>query len=494
MLEPWQQFIVGSLFGWQKANGKRRFTHAFVEIGKGNGKSPLAAGVGLAGLLIDGEPRAEIYAAATKKDQAMILFRDAVAMVDQSPLLASRILRSGVAEKCWNLSYPALGSFFRPISSDDGQSGPRPHISLVDEVHEHKTAAVLDMLEAGQKGRAQPILFMITNSGTDRTSVCYAQHEGGVRCVNARPGEDGFDDSLFVYICALDEGDDWMRDPACWVKANPNLGVSIQPEYLERQVLKARNIPSKQNTVARLNFCVWTDAEQAWIGSEPWLRAEVPADLASLSGRTAYLGIDLSKRRDLTAAAYFLPDDDGGGDAFVTFWSPDDTLRERADMDRVPYLQWRDAGHLAAVPGASIDYAHVVRDIAEMVERLDLHIEAAPFDRWRIDEFRKALDASDFDLPLQPFGQGFKDMSPAIDRLENLLLNGKLRVHRNPVLRWNAASVVTEEDPAGNRKFTKRKATGRIDGIVALAMAVGAATLADGGEGLDDFLNDPVTG
>lgn len=492
-LSLWQKFIVGSLFGWLKANGKRRFTSAFIEIGKGNGKSPLAAGIGLAGLIIDQEPRAEIYAAATKKDQAMILFRDAVAMVDQSPQIAHRIEKSGVAEKCWNLSYRALGSFFRPISSDDGQSGPRPHISLVDEVHEHKTPAVLDMLEAGQKGRDQPLIVMITNSGSDRTSVCYVHHEGGIRAASARPGEDGFDDSLFVYICALDVGDDWKRDPACWIKANPNLGVSIQLEYLERQVLKARNMPSKQNTIARLNFCVWTDADQAWIGAEAWLQAEVPFNLDVFRRRKGYLGIDLSKRRDLTAAAYFVPDDCGGGDAFVEFWTPGDTLRDRADMDKVPYLQWRDEGHMTALIGSSVDYAPVGRDIARSLEDLDLDIEVAAFDRWRIEEFRKAMDEVDLVLPLKEFGQGFKDMAPAVERLENLLLNGKLRVHMNPVLRWNAASVVTEEDAAGNRKFTKRKATGRIDGIVALAMAVGVAVLADGNNGdLDDFLSNPV--
>ncbi|PPE75466.1 phage terminase small subunit P27 family [Solimonas fluminis] len=493
LLGLWQKFILGSLFGWLKTNGKRRFTQAYIEIGKGNGKSPLAAAIGLAGLIIDQEPRAEIYAAATKKDQAMILFRDAVAMVDQSPLIASRIQKSGRDEKVWNLSYPLLGSFFRPISADDGQSGPRPHVSLVDELHEHKSAAVLDMLEAGQKGREQPLLVSITNSGTDRQSVCYIHHEAGVKLVNAKPGEEGFDDSRFVYICALDVGDDWKRDPACWIKANPNLGVSIFLDYLERQVLQARNMPSKANKVARLNFCVWTDAEEAWIGAEAWLKCEVPLDLEKFRRRNATMGIDLSKRRDLTAVAYFVPDDAGGGDAFVDFWSPADNLADRAWEDKVNYLQWRDEGFLHAVPGLSVEYDRVCRDLRRRIDDLDLQVDTAAFDRWRIEEFQKELDKMSFDLPLKEFGQGFKDMAPAVERLENLLLNEKLRVHMNPVLRWNAASVVTEEDAAGNRKFTKRKATGRIDGIVALAMAVSVAVLAEGDNGnLDDFFRNPV--
>lgn len=483
VLQLWQKFIVGSLFGWmrmQAGEWRRRYKVAYIEIGKGNGKSPLAAGIGLAGLLIDQEPRAEIYAAATKKDQAMIMFRDAVAMVDLSPMLTGRIRKSGVGEKVWNLFYEPTASFYKPISSDDGQSGPRPHISLVDEVHEHKTALVLDMLRAGQKGRRQPLMVMITNSGSDRNSPCWQQHEASVRCNNAQPGEPGFDDTLFNYVCALDKGDDWRHDPRCWIKANPNLGVSIPVSYLEEAVTTVRNMPSKANVIARLNFCCWTDADEAWIGAEPWMAAELmQPDRESLRGASCYIGIDLSKRRDLTAAAYFFPDANGGGDAFVEFWTPADTLSERAEVDQVPYAQWVTEGHLHALPGKSVEYDRVVRDIGNTIDALDLHVVAAPFDRWRIEEFKRAVDSSGLDLPLVEYGQGFKDMSPAVERLENMLVNGTIRVHYNPVLRWNVACAATEEDAAGNRKFSKRKATGRIDGIVALAMAVGAAAKAE---------------
>jgi phage terminase large subunit-like protein len=496
LLSGWQKFVVGSLFGWLKlVNGewRRRFTAAYMEIGKGNGKSPLAAGIGIAGMVIDQEPRAEIYAAATKKDQAMILFRDAVAMVDQSPLLAGRIVKSGVGDKCWNLSFPALMSFFRPISSDDGQSGPRPHISLIDEVHEHKTSAVLDMLEAGQKGRRQPLMVMITNSGSNRNSPCWKQREAALAAIKASPGEAGFDDSLFAYVCALDKGDDWKRDKSCWIKANPNLGVSITDEYLERQVLKARNMPSKANITARLNFCVWTDSDEAWIGAEPWFEAEDDdMDFSRFADRPAYLGIDLSKRRDLTACAYFVPDDKGGGDAFVDFWTPKETMLARGETDKVDYKHWSDEGYLKAVPGKSIEFERVASDIRERIAAMGMQVEDAAFDRWRIDEFKKACSDSDVELPLREFGQGFKDMSPAVEKLEELLLNGSIRVHYNPVLRWNAACVATEEDAAGNRKFSKRKATGRIDGLVALAMAVGIATYSEEQVDLDESLANPI--
>ncbi|EPZ7239349.1 terminase large subunit domain-containing protein, partial [Citrobacter freundii] len=179
ILLPWQCFIVGSVFGWKRENGTRRFRTVYVESGKGSGKSPLAAGVGLYCMMADKEPRAEVYAAATKKDQAMILFRDAVAMVDQSPALLSRIQKSGGAGKEWNLAFLQNGSFFRPISSDDGQSGPRPHCALIDEIHEHKDNRAVEMMRAGTKGRRQALIFMITNSGHDKTSVCYDYHQYG---------------------------------------------------------------------------------------------------------------------------------------------------------------------------------------------------------------------------------------------------------------------------------------------------------------------------
>ncbi|EPW9636432.1 terminase large subunit domain-containing protein, partial [Yersinia enterocolitica] len=192
ILLSWQCFVVGSIFGWKSSDGTRRFRMVYVESGKGSGKSPLAGGVGLYCMVADKEPRAEVYAAATKKDQAMILFRDAVAMVKQSPALSQRIEPSGGAGKEWNLAFLQNGSFFRPISSDDGQSGPRPHCALIDEVHEHKNNTVVEMMRAGTKGRRQALIFLITNSGHDKTSVCYDYHEYGRKVANGDLEDDSF--------------------------------------------------------------------------------------------------------------------------------------------------------------------------------------------------------------------------------------------------------------------------------------------------------------
>lgn len=467
----WQMFVVGSTFGWVDAEGYRRFRLVYVETAKGSGKSPLAAGVGLYGLVADGEARAEVYAAATKKDQAMILFRDAVAMRDQSPALASRLTKSGVGENAWNMAYPATGSFFRPISADDGQSGPRPHISLLDEIHEHKTGYVVEMLKAGQKSRRQPLLFGITNSGTDKRTVCWDYHDYGAK-VAAQQIQD---DSFFAYICALDEGDDPFKDERCWHKANPSLKHGLPGiKYLREQVTQARGMPGKESIVRRLNFCQWVEADAPWIGGDVWFGAspEPGFDESLLYGRKCWGGLDLSSTQDLTALALiFEPTEaDHVWRLKPYFWLPGDALHEKASKDRVPYLAWRDAGHLYALPGKAINKLAVLHKLAEIVSLYD--VQEIAYDEWRIADLLMLIEQEGLAMPkLIPFRQGFKSMAPAVDEFERMLLGGQFRHDGNPVMTWNAANAVIVSDPAGNRKVAKERATGRVDGIVAGVMA-----------------------
>lgn len=477
LLADWQKFIVGSLFGWKGRDGYRRYRKAFIETGKGSGKSPLAAGIGLKMLLADGEPGAEVYAAATDKDQAKITFRDAVSMARQSPAISRRIRFSGGFGNEWNIAYLAKGAFFRPISSETkgrGKSGPRPHCVILDEIHEHPTDAMVEFLSKGVKGRRQPLIFMITNSGSDRQSVCYEYHEYGVKVCKGELEDDEF----FAYICALDEGDDPFKDDACWIKANPNLGITFTSRYLEGEVRQARGMPSKQNITLRLNFCVWTESSSAWIGREAWQSCEADIDIETFAARDCYGGIDLSAKRDLTAVARVWPAEDGSYDAVVDFWTPGETILEREDRDRVPYRLWRDQGYLHTTPSKTVDYGFMVPVLAEM--HAHSPFIAAAYDRWRIDLLKGELDEEGLDLPLVEFGQGFRDMGPAVDTIEEMILDNKLRVRINPVLRWNVASAVLDEDPAGNRKFAKQKATGRIDGLIALAMALAIAAASQG--------------
>lgn len=485
----WQAFILGSLFGWKGPDGYRRFRVAYIETAKGSGKSPLAAGIGIYGMMADGEARAEVYAAATKKDQAMILFRDAVAMVDQSPQLSGRMHKSGVGANAWNLACLQNGSFFRPISADDGQSGPRPHVALLDEIHEHRNGNVVEMLRAGTKSRRQAMIVMITNSGAGKQSYCYERHDQAVK-VAAGQIED---DALFSFVCGLDDGDDPMKDEACWYKANPSLRHGLPGlKYIREQVQEARGMPSKESIVRRLNFCQWVEAEAPWIGSELWFGAQDKEfDVDLLFGRRCWGGLDLSSTQDLTALVLlFEPSEEDPFWRLVPhFWLPNDGLHDKADKDRVPYIAWRDAGNLHTTPGRAIDKRFVARQAAEIAGMYDL--QSIGYDRWRIEEFKQTLDSEGISLPLEPFGQGFKDMAPAVDEFERLLIGGQLRHGGNPVMTWCAANAVTVTDPAGNRKIAKEKATGRVDGIVAAIMAVGREMVSAPGD-IDDAINNPL--
>ncbi|AEJ11821.1 putative phage terminase, large subunit [Pseudomonas putida S16] len=515
-LLPWQKFIVGSIFGWKSSDGYRRFRVVYVESGKGSGKSPLAAGVGLTGLIADNEARAEIYAAATKKDQAMILFRDAVAMVQQSPELTKRLVCSGTGQNIWNLAYLKSGSFFRPISSDDGQSGPRPHMALIDEVHEHKTNMVVEMMRAGTKSRKQALIFMITNSGSNKRGPCWEYHEYGSRVASGALTDDGF----FAYICSLDEGDDPIQDESCWFKSNPSLQDADLPgmKYLREQVTEARGMPSKEAMVRRLNFCEWTGAESPWISWDVWSQAEERVPMSLLRNRPSVGGLDLSSTTDLTSfVLLFYPTyEDPHWRLLPYFWIPDHELDKREARDKVPYAAWVKSRDLETTPGRAISKLHVLRRLQTICDFFQ--VDKIAFDRWRIEDMRQLMTEYDITLPeLVEFGQGFKDMGPAVDEFERRLLGmieqqseeeggtaeffddalpaeavESLRHDGNPVMTWCAGNAVIVSDPANNRKADKAKATGRIDGIIAAIMATGISGAVSSGSSGSSIYDEGV--
>lgn len=495
-LQPSQQFICGSLFGWKRIkDDKRRFRRAYIEQGKGNGKSPMVGAIGLYGLVADGEAGAQIYSAGATKEQAGILFSDAVKMVNQSPSLDANVRRSGGPGREYNLAHMKSGSFFRPVSRETKKtgSGPRPHFALCDEVHEHPDGGVIEILERGFKFREQPLLVMITNSGSDRQSICWHERKHAV-AVAAGEVED---DTTFAYVCALDDGDDPFEDPSCWIKANPLLGVTVTEEYLGIQVKQARDIPAKANGIRRLHFCEWTDAESAWITRAAWEGIEDHTlNIEDFRGKAAFAGLDLSAKTDLTAKALVFPDgtaEDGKPKfaAFVHGYTPADTLRARADRDGAPYDLWVDAGFLTATPGKKTRLDYVAQDLIDDSEAFDLELVA--YDNFLIADFEAVVGDMGASFPMVDHPQGWNKrkretedgqeitlwMPGSIDELETLILEGRLRVHVNPALRSAVSSATFDRSPADLRRFTKHKATGRIDMAVALAMAIGAATARD---------------
>lgn len=512
-LHPSQAFIVGNLFGWKRDDGRRRFGRAYIEQGKGNGKSPLAGGIGLYMLASDGEAGAQVYSAAAKRDQAGILFADAVKMVKQSPALRSRLEFSGGEGREFNIAHHASGSFFRPVSRDTGRtgSGPRPYCVLADEVHEMPDRGILETLERGFKFRRNPLLLMITNSGSDRNSVAWEEHEHAVKVAAGHTeavndptyiGEP-LDDSTFSFVCSLDEGDDPLNDPECWEKANPLLGVTITRDYLAGVVAQARAIPGKLNGILRLHFCEWTDAAEAWMTRatlEPRLEDFDPEDHA---GRPVWLGLDLSQNRDITAmaaVAHTGETHDGKPtfDAWVEAWTPGDTIGPRELRDKLPYSQWAREGWIHAPPGESINYRHVAQTLAEYAQRYDVRLVA--YDRYAFRRFEE--EAVEIGLAVEfvehpqggtKKGRPTEAMKEAAERegkqaeglwmpgslrlLEDALMEGRIRLKRSPVLVSALMSSVAEEDKWGNHWLAKTRSVNKIDAAVALCMALGAASV-----------------
>lgn len=531
-----QAFIVGSIFGWKWADGFRRFRRAYVEEGKGNGKSPLVGGIGLKGLTADREAGAEIYSAGATKEQAAILFRDAVKMVRQSPDLDKRLRFSGGQGREYNIAFLAQGSFFRPVSRETKKtgSGPRPHFALCDEVHEHPDRGTMEMLERGFKFRRQPLLFMITNSGSDRNSIAWEEHEHAIRVAagSFEPlGEDAayvgdvVDDTTFSYVCALDAGDDPLNDPSCWAKANPLLGVTITEDYLAGVVAQAKAMPGKLNGILRLHFCVWTDAETAWMTREALEPCLFDFDPAEHHGKQIAEGLDLSQNRDITAKACIVETGsvdlqvtvDGEEqiiskptfDCWIEAWTPGDTIKARSLEDKTHYDLWAQEGHISAPPGQSIRFDHVAQSIAD--DTVDFAVGLIAYDRYAFRRFEEECQKLGLNVEFVEHPQGgtkkgkpteaMKEAAEQAGRepeglwmpgslrlLEEAILERRIRFRRNPVLVSAMMSAVTDEDRWGNRWLAKERSVNKIDAAVAVCMAIGAATAMTHGMSVDDWL------
>ncbi|WP_374833921.1 terminase large subunit [Paenochrobactrum pullorum] len=516
-----QAFKLGSLFGWKREDGSRRFRRAYIEEGKGNGKSPFAGGVGLYGLIADNEAGAQIYAAAAKKEQAGILFQDAVKMVRAAPALVERLKFSGGMGKEFNIAHHKSQSFFRPISKDSGKSGsgPRPHFALCDEVHEHPDRSTMEMLERGFKFRRQPLLLMITNSGSDKNSICWEEHEHAVRvAAGTQTPDDDFtyvgeviDDTTFAWVCALDKDDDPLEDPTCWKKANPLLGVILTQEYLAGVVAQAKQMPGKLNGILRLHFCCWTDADKAWMPRETVesVMDDFEPELEHAE-KHVFMGVDLSGSRDMTVLACVVPTgfkemerEDGSTvslptfDAWVEAWTPGDTLKARAAADKAPYDLWVQQGWLNAPAGQRIRYDFVASRVQQLDQEFD--IQSIAYDRYAYDKFREELEALGVEVVHVAHPQGGKIrarpepekveaakaaglpppqglwMPGSVSALEDMIIDGRIRMRRNPVLMTALMGATFDRDAQDNRWFVKTKASVRIDAAVALAMAVGGA-------------------
>ena len=465
-LEPWEQFIVASLFAWKREDGTRRFRTSYTECARKNGKSTLAAGIGLFLLLADDEAGAEVYSAATKREQARISHGEATRMAKTSPQIRRlvRIYKD-------NIHIVDTASKFEPLGADSNtMDGLNVHGAIIDEVHAHKTRETWDVLETATGARRQPLMFAITTSGFDRHTLCWTQHEYTEKILSGVIE----DDSWFGIIYTIDEGDVW-EDEVNWIKSNPNLGVCKKLDDMRRKAGRAKEMPAALNAFLRLELDIWTQAETKWVNIEHWMQCGAMVDAEGLRGRTCYGGLDLSSNTDVSALSLVFPPQADGDEYQVLcrFWIPEESMQERVHNDRVPYDAWVRQGYVTATPGNVIDYSYILAQIDEDMQAYD--VQELAFDRWGATKIQTDLAELGGEEFLVQFGQGFASMSAPMKELEKLILGHQLAHGNNPVLTWMADNLVARQDPAGNIKPDKDKSREKIDGIVALIMALDRA-------------------
>ncbi len=465
-LEPWQIFIVGSIFGWVREDGTRRFRTAYVEVARKNGKSALAGALGAYLAFFDQEGRAEVVSAATNERQARIVFDAAGRLVKTLPDRMS----AGIDH--FRTSIASLdGSSFRPVSKQyNTLDGLNLHCAIIDEFHAHPERGLVDVLRTAMGARTQPLMFYITTAGAGRNSPCYQEHQYAEGVLDGTNPNDYY----FAFIAAMDEGDDW-EDEANWIKANPNLNVSVSLTNLREEFIEAQQLTSKQNAFRNKRLNEWTEQAVRWMDMGRWDRAARDINLEDLRGRKCYGGIDLSAKIDLSAVVYVFPprDEDDPYVVVPRLYAPEEQIKVRAKRDRVPYDHWAREGHLRATPGSAVDYAQIRRDIVADNEDLGFRIVEIGFDDWAATEFSQEMDKLGYRMV--EVRQGARSMSEPMKLLEALTLEDQIIHDGNPVLRWNMSNISVRIDVNDNIAPDKKASTERIDGGVALVMALSRA-------------------
>lgn len=469
-LENWQyDDILRPIFGWKRPDGTRRFREAYVEVPRKNGKTILAAGIGLYLFLADDEPGAEVYCAATKEQQAKILWGDAAQMVEMSPKLDRMVGK----HRRRNLHRYATSAKFDYLGADSKtQDGLNAHGILLDELHEHRNRGVYDKLTKSTGARRQPLTFIITTAGLyNPESIGWQKHDHAVKVLNG----DVEDDAFFAFIACAAEDDDPF-DEATWQKANPNYAVSKYPTYMEIEAGKAKAQPSAYNSFLRFELNIWTQAETRWLDAEAWKKcAGWQADPDELLGQLCYAGLDMSTTTDLTALALVFPEE---WKVLLYLWCPRESILKRAQADGAPYDAWTHDGILTATSGDAVDYSAVLDSIVTLSEQYA--VQELWFDPWNASQMAQEL-AEQHGIHTVQCRQGFASLNGPSKAFERLLYSGELKHGDNPALNWMASHVAKKEDPAGNIKPDKSASSERIDGIVALVMGIGAATAAEQG-------------
>jgi len=464
-IQPFQEFFIKVLFGWQKKTGGRRFRKAYLEIARKNGKTELAAAIAVYCFLLDNETGAEVYTAATTRDQARIAF-DTAKVFLKNLKNDSKTFNKLVNVLKYNCNVPTTNTKFESVSADaDTLDGLNPHCAIIDEYHAHKTSDVLEVMETGMGSRTQPLLLITTTAGFNRESPCYMYRKVMIDILEKRK----IDESVFPLLFCLDEGDDW-QDKKNWTKSNPNLGVTPYMDYMDNQYQKALNEgAAKQIQFMTKNLNVWTSTSSVWISQSYIDATRLFIDDATLYNKKCFAGLDLASTRDICALVLCFPVQEGLSKPHIKsyYFCPEDNVRERSLSDGVPYLQWQQDGHLIMTDGNVTDYDYIKNKVIEITAKYK--IECICFDRWNASQL--VIQLTNDGANMKPFGQGFISMSAPTKEVEKLFLSHEITHDGNPVLEWMMSNVILRLDPAGNIKIDKAKSTEKVDGAVAMVMA-----------------------
>jgi len=463
VLAPWQRAVVGNLFGWKRPDGTRRFREALIYVPRKSGKTLCASGLALYTLFCDGEVGSEVYCAAADREQAKLLWDVAKRQVLAHPVLAEscKVYQNSIVIE-------TMGSSFKAISADaNTKHGYNSQCVIVDELHAQPDRELVDVLQTSTGARRQPLFISLTTADFARESICNEKYEYATKV------RDGVieDPSFLPVVYEAKPEDDWA-DPAVWERVNPNLGVSLSRDYLERECRRAKEQPAYQNTFRRLHLNIRTEADVAWLQLDKWDACLADFHPDELEGKSCYAGLDLASTTDLCALVLYFPED--GHAVLPFFWAPREGALKREKRDRVPYTQWARDGYLTLTEGDVADYQAIRLRLRELATIFD--IRQLAFDRWGATKL--VNDLKEDGLDVVAFGQGYASMSSPAKELEKLMLGRELQHDGHPVLRWCASNVMVETDAAGNIKPSKKKSTEKIDGIVALVMAIGVAATA----------------
>lgn len=468
-LQPWQCFLVASIFGWvHRDTRRRRFREAYIEVPRKSGKSIIAAAIGLYMFVGDGEYGAEVYAGATSERQAWEVFRPARQMVQRTQEMRRGF---GIDVNAKTMVKSEDLSRFEPVIGNPGD-GASPSCAIIDEFHEHQNSNLYDTMVTGMGARDEPLVLIITTAGSDVGGPCYQKR---TECRQLLEGVHD-DDRTFALIYTLDDGDDWTSDEAL-MKANPNYGVSVSAEFLRMQIDRAKLSPVKQSAIKTKHLNVWVGAREAWLNMETWRRAaDESLKREDFADCPSVLAIDLASKIDVAALAHVFCRTVGGKQHFYifpTFYLPEDALSAAKNAQR--YLGWSNAGCLNLLDGEEIDFGRVQEDIIELTHTY--RIDEVIYDPWQATQLAQNLAADGANTV--EFRNIVSNMSPAMKELEAALMSGRLHHDGNPAMTWMASNVVAKPDAKDNIFPRKEVSESKIDGIVAAIMAIGRAVYAE---------------